>query len=224
MSTRLFRMLVALSGILGVVALSVSFSINPAPPAGATIAQIVVWGREHENLILTGSWLQAIGSLLEVVFILAIIHITGATQRLAGWIAAFAATVIVAVSLVEVSFYLSAIQGGVSGDLTTLAVSLNLIKAIQHAYVIVPAPTLLLALAVVILKSSVFPRLFGYLALALGVTMGILGLVGTFVPLQQVIDYVLTVQEVWFAAVAITLAISVRKASNGAEAILHAKA
>lgn len=224
MSTSLFRMLVALSGILGVVALSVSFSINPAPPAGATIAQIVVWGRVHENLILTGSWLQAIGSLLEVVFILAIIHITGATQRLAGWIAAFAATVIMAVSLVEVSFYLSAIQGGVSGDLTTLAVSLNLIKAIQHAYVIVPAPMLLLALGVVILSSPMFPRLFGYLALALGVTMGILGLVGTFVPLQQVIDYVLTVQEVWFAAVAITLAISVRKASNGAEAILHAKA
>ena len=224
MSTRLFRMLVALSGLLGVVALSVSFSINPAPPAGATIAQIVVWGREHENLILTGSWLQAIGSLLEVVFILAIIHIAGATQRLAGWIAAFAATVIMGVSLVEVSFYLSAIQGGVSGDLTTLAVSLNLIKAIQHAYVIVPAPTLLLALGVVILNSSVFPRLFGYLALLLGVTMGILGLVGTFISLQQVIDYVLTVQEFWFAAVAITLAISVRKTSKGAETILHAKA
>ena len=220
MSTQLFRMLVALSGILGVAALIISFSINPTPPTGATTAQIVVWGREHENLILAGSWLQAIGSFLEVVFILAIIHIAGATQRLSGWITAFAAIVIMAVSLVEVSFYLSAIQGGVNGDLTTLAVSLNLIKAIQHAYVIVPAPTILLGLGVVILNSHVFPRIFGYLALALGVIMGILGFVGTFIPLQQVIDSVLTVQEVWFAA----LAISVRKAANGAETILPARA
>ncbi len=221
MSTKLFRILVALCGLLGVAALMFSFSINPAPPAGATIQQIVVWGKQHETLILAGSWLQGVGSLLEVIFMLGLIHLAGATKSLAGWITAFSATVIVGISFVEVSFYLSAIEGGVNGDLTTLSVSINLIKAIQHAYVIAPAPANLLALGVVLLSSHLMPRIFGYLALLLGTALGVLGLVGTFIPLQQVIDLVLTVQEVWYAAIAIALIVTVKQVSLAQPANKH---
>ncbi|HEY6284211.1 MAG TPA: hypothetical protein VIX20_00995 [Ktedonobacteraceae bacterium] len=42
MSAKLFRILVAITAILGAVVLSVSLSINPAPPAGATISQVIV--------------------------------------------------------------------------------------------------------------------------------------------------------------------------------------
>lgn len=214
MSAKLFKIMIAICGILGVAALMVSFSINPAPPAGASIPQVVTWGRQHEMLILTGSWLQAIGSLLEVIFILAIIRLAGAANRLAGWVTAFAATTIMAVSLVEVSFYLSAVQGGVSGDLTLLAISLNLIKAIQHAYVIAPAPTLLIGLGCVLFNSRLLPRIFSYLAIALGVILAILGFVGVFSPMQQVVDYVLSAQELWFAAAAIMLIIYAGKTSD----------
>jgi hypothetical protein len=167
----------------------------------------MTWGAAHKTLILAGAWLQAAGSLLEVIFILGIIVIAGATQRLSGWITAFAATVIMTVSMVEVSFYLSAVQGGVSGDLTTLSVSLKLIQAIQHAYVIAPSPALLLGLGIILLQSHLFPRLFGYLALALGAVLGILGFIGTFTPLHQVIDYILGAQELWFIAAGIALII-----------------
>nr|HET6904781.1 hypothetical protein [Ktedonobacteraceae bacterium] len=215
MSTKMFRILIAITGFIGVVALSASFAINPAPPASLTIPQVVAWGKEHEVLIQAGAWLQAFGSLLEVIFILAILHITGALSRFMGLIAAASAVLIMGVSLVEVSFYLNAIAGGVSGDLATLAVSLNLIKSIQHAYVIAPAPALLLALGGVIITSHLFPRFLGYLGLAFGVALGILGFIGTFIPLQQIIDDVLTAQEVWFAILAILLALTVRKALNG---------
>lgn len=211
MSARLFRIMVAVCGLLGVIALVVSFSINPAPPAGASIRQIVVWGQAHENLILAGSWLQGFGSLLEMIFIIALVHLANATQRLRGLITIAAAIIIASVSLVEVSFYISAIEGGVAGDLESLAVSLNLIKAIQHAYVIAPAPALLLSLGLVMYISRQFSHVFSYLALLLGVTMSILGLLGTFIPLQTVIDSVLSAQEVWFAAVAIALIVSARK-------------
>lgn len=214
MSTRMFRVLIAITGFIGVVALSASFAINPAPPAGLTIPQVVIWGKEHEILIQAGAWLQAFGSLLKVIFILAILHIAGAMRHFMGLIAAASAVLIMGVSLLEVSFYLSAIAGGVSGDLATLAVSLNLIKAIQHAYVIAPAPALLLALGGVIITSRLFPRLLGYLGLAFGIVLGILGLIGTFIPLQTVIDNVLTAQEVWLAILAIALALTVRKALN----------
>src|SRR5690242_7604781 len=109
MSLRSFHILTGLCGILGVVALMASFSINPAPPAGASIAQIVVWGKQHETLILAGAWLQGIGSLLEAIFILALVHVAGAIKLLRGWVVLFTATVIVGVSLTEVSFYISAI-------------------------------------------------------------------------------------------------------------------
>lgn len=214
MSIKLFRILIAVCGILGVAALMVSFSINPAPPAGATIPQIMVWGRQHQTLILAGAWLQGIGSMLEVIFMLGLLQLVGATRSLAGWIMAFAATVIVGISFVEVSFYLSAIAGGVSGDMTTLMVSINLIKAIQHAYVIAPAPANMMALGVVLLSSRMVPRVFGYLAIALGVVLGVLGLVGTFIPMQGIIDSVLSVQEIWFLALAIALIVTARKAEN----------
>ena len=182
MSTRLFRVLVGLTGFIGVAALMVSFSINPGPPAGATIPQIMVWGRANENLVLAGAWLQAFGSLLNVIFIFALIQMSGAGQKLAGWVTAFAGIAIMGVSLVEVSFYISAIEGGVAGDMTIIAVSLDLIKAIQHAYVIAPAPTLLIGLGIVLLNARLFPRLFAYIFVAFGLVMGTLGLIGTFVP------------------------------------------
>ncbi|HEY4385667.1 MAG TPA: hypothetical protein VGN34_14510 [Ktedonobacteraceae bacterium] len=214
MSAKLFRILVAVSGILGVAALMVSFSINPAPPASATLPQIVVWGKQHQALIEAGAWLQGVGSMLEVIFMLSILRLTDATKSLAGWIMAFAATVIVGISFVEVAFYLSAISGGASGDMTTLMVSLNLIKAIQHAYVIAPAPANLLALGILLLTSHLVPKVFGYLALVLGAALGILGLVGTFIPMQGVIDGVLSVQELWFLTLAITLIVTARKSTN----------
>lgn len=215
MSTRMFRLLIALIGFIGVVALMISFSINPGPPAGSTVAQVMTWGKAHETLILAGAWLQAFGSLMSVIFIFALIHLAGAAQKLIGWITAFAVVAIMGVSLVEVSFYISAVQSGLLGNLTLLSMSLILITSIQHAYVIAPAPTLLIGLGIVLLSSRLFPRIFGYIYLAFGIVMGILGLIGTFVPLQTVIDSVLAAQEVWFAVTAIALAISTRKVSNG---------
>lgn len=214
MSPRLFRFVVAVSGILSVVALMVSFSINPGPPPGATVAQVIAFGKQYQTLILAGSWLQGVGSLLQVIFILALVHLAGATSRMSGKITTMAAIVIVGVSLAEASFYISAVQGGVSGNMTVLSVSLVLIQAIQHAYVISPAPALMLALGIVLLTSRQLPAVFGYLALLLGAILGILGLIGMFLPLQTVINSVLSVQELWFAAVSITLIVVAGKAST----------
>ena len=44
MSTKLFRMLSALSGLVGVIMLITSFSINPGPPSNATSAQLIAFG------------------------------------------------------------------------------------------------------------------------------------------------------------------------------------
>lgn len=204
-TARSFRTWMALIGMVGVVMQIFSFSINPGPPAGSTTAQIIAWGRQHAPLVLAGAWTQGVSSVLIVLFVCALVYLARETSRPLGWITLLASAVLVSVSLVEVSFYIGAVQGGEAGDLTTLSVSLALIKAIQHAYVIAPATALLVPLGLIIVRSRVLPALFGYLALVLGGVLEVLGLVGLFTPLQPVIDSVLGVQELWFLACAITL-------------------
>src|SRR5579883_1510131 len=117
-SPRLSYILTAICGIVGAISLSVSFSINPAPPASLTVQQVLVWGAQHKTLISAGAWLQAFGSLLEIIFMLSIITLSNATKRLSSLIVIFSATAIMGVSLTEIAFYLSAVTSGVKGDLT----------------------------------------------------------------------------------------------------------
>jgi hypothetical protein len=193
----------AACGIVGVLALVASFNVNPGPPADASIAQIVEFGKQYHDSILVGAWLQGIGSLLNVVFVLALVHLAGYADRFLGRLTLLAGVTILNVSLVEIAFYLTAVQSGESGDLGALATSLQLIKGVQHVFLI--APALLLPVGLAILGSTVLPRILGFLAVALGVTLEILGFVGLFSALQSVIDVVLIVQEVWMLAAAVAL-------------------
>ncbi len=196
-------MLTALCGILGTLTLIGSFFLNPGPPPDATVAQLVDFATQHHTTIVLGGWLQGIGSLLTVLFALALVHLAGATHRFAGWVMLLAGATILLVSLVEVTFYLAAAQAAITGNVATGVMSNALIKAIQHVFLIAPAP--LLPLGAVLLGSRVLPRAFAYLALALGAILQALGLVGLFGVLQPVVDVLLVVQGLWFLAAAVML-------------------
>jgi hypothetical protein len=203
MRERLPAVWTAACGILGVLALVASFNVNPGPPANASIAQIVDFGKQYHDSILVGAWLQGVGSLLNVVFVLALVHLAGYGDRFAGRLTLLAGVTILNVSLVEIAFYLTAVQSGESGDLTAMATSLQFIKGVQHVFLI--APALLLPVGLAILGSPVLPQIFGFLAIALSAALEILGFVGLFNNLQPVIDVVLIVQEVWMLAAAVAL-------------------
>ena len=203
MSQRQRQILTALCGIIGPVILVASFVINPAPPADATVAQLGAFATLHHDTIVVGGWLQGLGSLLIVLFAIAVVHLAGATHRIAGWITLLSGATILMVSLVEVTFYLGAVQATAAGDMASAVASNNLIKAVQHIFLI--APALLLPLGVVLLDSRLLPRVFAYLALAIGATLQVLGLFGLFHALQPVIDVVLIVQSVWFVAASIRM-------------------
>jgi hypothetical protein len=203
MSPRLPRTAAGLCGILGAVALVSSFIMNPAPPADFSLAQLRDFAIQHHNGVVLGAWLQGMGSLLLVLFAIALVHLAGATNQFAGWITLLAGATILMVSLVEITFYLGAVNAAEAGDLTSGAVSNALIKAVQHVFLI--APALLLPLGAVLLGSQVLPRVFVYLALAIGATLQIFGLVGLFGVLQPIIDDVLIVQALWFVAAGVVL-------------------
>jgi hypothetical protein len=138
-----------------------------------------------------------------VLFAFALVHLAGATLRLAGWMTLFGATVLMTVSLIEVTYYISALFP--DPELMT-SISLRVIYAAQHLYFIVAAPALFLPLGVVLVNSRILPRLFGYLALLLGAAfaaMGVAFLLTLMLPAK--VTAFAGVQALWWLAAAITL-------------------
>jgi len=202
-SKRVFCILSGLSGVVGVVLISLSFNINPGPPVGATSAELVKFGQQYYASVLWGAWLQAVGPVLIVLFALSLVHLAGATQRLSGWMTFFGATTLMTVSLIEITFYISALH---SDPPMMPFISLKLISAVQHLYFIVAAPTLFLPLGVVLVGSRILPRLFGYLALLLATTFAALGVIFLLtLTLPGKVTAFAGVQALWWLAATITL-------------------
>jgi hypothetical protein len=200
---RSFCILSGLSGVIGVALLIVSFIINPGPPENTTSAELIRFGHENYARILWGAWLQAVGPVLIVLFAFSLVHLSRATQRLAGWMSFFGATTLMCVSLIEITFYISALHP----DPDVLpSISLGLISAVQHLYFIVAAPALFLPLGLVLLGSSILPRVFGFLALTLAIAFAALGVIFLLtLTLPVGVTAFAGVQALWWLAAAVAL-------------------
>lgn len=211
MSTGQFRILASICGILGCIILITSFVINPGPPSTDTIPQIINFGTEHRNLIVSGAWMQIFGTLLLLLFAIAIVHLASATSRFAGWFTMFGSIVLMMVCTIEVIFYLNVLTSSAS----TVLENQNLISSVQHAYSMVAAPVVFLPLGTVILGSRVLPHFFGYLALLLGIAFAILGVICLYGPFQNVVDDLAMGQGIWWLLAAVTLLFRNEKRSVG---------
>jgi hypothetical protein len=216
MPKRSFCIFSGLSGIIGVVLIGVSFNINPGPPPGATNAELMRFGQQYYASVLWGAWLQAVGPALIVLFAFSLVHLAGATQRLSGWMTFFGAATLMTVSLIEITFYISALQP----DPPMMPfISSKIISAVQHLYFIVAAPALFLPLGVVLLGSSILPRLFGYLALLLATAFATLGVIFLLtLTLPAGVTAVAGVQALWWLAAALTLIVRSGRIVNSLKA------
>jgi hypothetical protein len=202
-SKRAFCILSGLSGVVGVVLIFLSFNINPGPPAGASSAELVKFGQQYYASVLWGAWLQAVGPVLIVLFAFSLVHLAGAAQRLSGWMTLFGATTLMTVSLIEITFYISALH---TDPPMMPFISLKLISAVQHLYFIVAAPSLFLPLGIVLVGSRILPRFFGYLAFLLAGAFAALGVIFLLtLTLPGKITAFGGVQALWWLAAALTL-------------------
>src|ERR1700756_3069118 len=147
-SKRSFCILSGLSGIAGVLMLGASFALANGPSPDASRAELLAFSQQHSAAILRGTWLQAVGPVFIVLFAFSLVHLAGATQRLAGWMTLFGATVLMTVNLIEITFYISALH---TDPQMMPSISLKLISAAQHLYFIVAAPALFLPLGIVLI-------------------------------------------------------------------------
>jgi hypothetical protein len=214
MLTRTAAVWAAVSGVVGTCLLGISFAINPGPPTNATSAQVTAFLQQHHDAILWGSWLQAVGPVLIVVFTLAIVFLAGATTRLAGWMTLFGAATLMTVNLIEITGYIGTLH---TSPATMPGTSLALIHSVQHLWFIAAAPALWLPTGLVILGSGVLPRILGYLALVFAAGYALAGVVTLFdSTVPPAVQISAGVPTLWYIAAAGTLLIRARQAPSTA--------
>ena len=119
------RNLVTACGVLGPVMLAAYFAapgfiaplgrlVYASHPATTDVVNI---GRKYHELLYGGSWLQATGALLAVIFFLALTTTANAPDSLAAKVVQLGAAVLVAVALAEVVFTTTWAAAAVSGQI-----------------------------------------------------------------------------------------------------------
>jgi hypothetical protein len=205
-------MLSGLSGIAGVVMLGLSFAFAVGPPANATRAQLIEFAQQHQAGVLWGAWLQAVGPVFIILFAFGLVHLASATLRLSGWMTFFGATILMTVSLIEITYYISALFADPE---VMSSISLRVIFAVRHLYFIVAAPALFLPLGVVLLSSDILPRVFGYLAIALATVFAGLGIAFQLsLILPPAVTAFAGVQALWWLSAATLLVIRSERISQ----------
>lgn len=205
------RRLSAASGVLGVVLLMLSFVINPGPQPGTPERLLLQYAQQHYAVTLWGAWLQAVGPAFIMVFALSLVYLSDAMHRLAGWLTLLGAGILMTVTLLEVTFYMSGLN---ASPPMMSAVSLNLVSAVQHLYFIIAAPAVLLPLGFVLFGARVLPKAFAISAIALGIVFAALGVFFMlYLRLPDFVTSFASVQALWWLAAAATLAVRSRTAA-----------
>lgn len=208
------RLLVAASGVLGSLLLVVYFgapllvsslaAVLYAPPPPTD--QVVDVGRSHRDLLFLGTWLQATGALLSVVFFLGLAHMAGATTRLAGMVLITGAAVLLGVVVAEGVFTLTWATAAAAGDQGSARASFDLMASFIRVFPIVPAPAVYLSLGAALLGTGVLQRAFAPLAIGLGAAFEIVGLAGVLAPAAAAATAALSgAQDAWIFGAAIAL-------------------
>ena len=208
MRRRPATILVSLSGLLGTVALTLYFSAPftwmPLPPPDTTAPQLLKFDKEYHTAILADTWLQQLGTILSVIFALALVQLARTSTTLAGRLTLLASTVITSLSLAEGTFVLGAMLAGENGHLESALTCFQLTYVFIHIFLL--APSLFLMLGFALKDTTLLPKFFVVTAIALGLMFQALGAIALFDNrFLLVVIGVLMLQNLWTVGAAIVL-------------------
>jgi hypothetical protein len=206
--------LTAVCGLLGTIALTLYFSapfnFMPLPPPNATVEQVMLFGKTYHTTILLDTWLQQFGTILSVIFAIGLVHVAGTGSTLAGKLTLLTSGVITCLSLAEGTFALGALQSGGNGHLDAALTCFELTNVFIHIFLL--APSLFLMMGLALRGTSILPHAFTVMAIALGILFQMLGVAALFDnKLLLAVIVILMVQNLWTAAVSITLLVRKRR-------------
>jgi hypothetical protein len=205
-----FRRWAAAAGVAGPVALVVYFTA-PAlvgwPYAGGSADQVAAFARSHETLFYAGAWLQATGTLLSVVFFLALVLLARATACLSGLVVIVGSASLLAVVLVEAAFLVAVPIAAANNDNGTVATAFAMSNGVfVRVFPLAPASATLIGLGAILRRGDVLDRRFGTAALGIGAAFVIGGVISVFATAGLLLIVLLSVgQAIWTAVAAINL-------------------
>jgi hypothetical protein len=211
--SRRWVLLASAAGFIGAAALGASFGMLPKPPPlTGPLATLIGYAASHKHIMMTAAWLEGTGTLLYVIFVLALVHQAGDRAGLAGRIATMASAVVLTVSLLyDVTLIAIAQSAALGGQqATTALVSYGLFAAVEHIFLL--APPLLLPLGLILLRTTILPRALAAAAVALGIAGPVLGLAGLFTvtannngPVGTAINILVALDGLWILTAAVVL-------------------
>ncbi len=204
------RNIAAVCGIAAPIALTVYFAapaLTNWPYAGASAAHLTTYANTHQTLFFAGAWFQATGTLLSIVFFLAIVQLAGAATRLPGLVVIVASAALLGLVLVEAALLMEVPLAAAHEDSATVVTTFDLSNGVfARVFPLAPASAAYIGLGAVILGSSVLHRWFGYVAMGLGLAFEVAGIVALFTIVGLILAIILSVvQELWIIAAAVAL-------------------
>jgi len=182
----------------------------PLPLPTATTQEILEFGKKYHVAILLDTWLQQFGTILSVVFVLALVQLAQRSATLAGRLTLLTSTVIVSLSLAEGTFVLGSAQSGNNGHSESMQTCFELTYVFIHIFLL--APSLFLMMGLALKGANILPKFLVGAAIILGILFQSLGVVALFDNrLLIVVIGVLMLQNLWTITTAIALLISRNK-------------
>ena len=216
--------LVGVSGLVGNVFFGLYFGVPAFFPkmealvysARPSTADVMAVGAQYHGLTAVGTWLQATGATLCVIFFLGLVTLSGAGGSLAGRIVQLGGAVLVALVLVEGLFTLTWITEASAGASIGARAGYDMMSRFIQVFPVVPAPAVYLPLAWILLHSDLLPRWLGWVALGLGGAFLVVGIAEVFLPLAQACAAGLaSLQDVWIIVASILLMARGRSEASG---------
>jgi hypothetical protein len=131
--------------------------------------------------IFWDAYLQGIGSLLSIIFFIRLAYLSGSGSRFFGWMVMTTSSVILSISLLDVTFTVAAVNSALARHSETLRVTFDFIagstEAFDYTFLFVPAPLLIISLGIVLINSDLLPRVMGYTAIVIGLSFIVIGLI-----------------------------------------------
>lgn len=218
-SWKVSNLLTALSGICGQLALGVYYSGILVPrqliTGDLTISQLSELITRNQIAIFCDAYLQGIGTLLSVIYFIRLVYLSESGSKFSGWLVFIISSVILSLSLVGVTFTVATITAALAGHTETMRIAIDLItgstEAFDYTFLFVPAPFLIISLAIVLLTCNLLPRVFGYIAMGIGIALIAIGLSSLFNTLNGSLGIAFEVvqlfQVVWVIASAVFILI-----------------
>ncbi len=207
------RVFASACGLVGTIALTLYFSAPynwlPLPLPNASADQVFTFGNKYHTAILLDTWLQQFGTILTVLFAMALVHLAGTAKTFAGRLTLFTCTVITSLSLAEGTFALGATQASINGHPQAALACYELTNVFVHIFLL--APSLFLMLGFALKGTNILPKFYIVTAIVLGLLFQSLGIIALFNDkFLLVVIGVLMIQNLWTIAASITLLVQRR--------------